>query len=168
MTRCAAVLVLIVVTAWAASTPRPAQQAVFSPASGRTGQPDDHPGARTVRLTRGLGRITPSPSPTRTRPAATTKPRTAQRREPGAILRGVASFMAPAYGAGYLALPAGPGHRVTICGPAACVTRTSNDAGPDLAMQRRGRVADLSFRDFATVCGCNPWVVGLVRVTVTP
>ena len=79
-------------------------------------------------------------------------------------LRGVASFMAPGYGARYLALPGGPGITVRICGPAACVVRTSTDAGPDLAMQRAGRVADLSFADFALVCGCDPWVVGLVRV----
>jgi hypothetical protein len=57
---------------------------------------------------------------------------------------------------------------VYICGPVACVVRTSTDAGPDLAMQRAGRVADLSFADFRRVCGCDPWAVGLVRVTVAP
>ena len=99
------------------------------------------------------GRITPSPSPIGKRPAATTKPDTAS------TLSGIASFMAPGYGARYLALPGGPGQRVTICGPAACVTRISTDAGPDKAMQRAGRIADLSFHDFAAVCGCDPWVV---------
>lgn len=84
-----------------------------------------------------------------------------------AAIVGTASFMAPKYGPDYLALPDGPGHRVTICGPAACITRTSTDAGPDKAMQRAGRVADLSFRDFGIVCGCDPWTVGLVRVTVS-
>ena len=74
--------------------------------------------------------------------------------------------MAPGYGARYLALPGGPGQWVTICGPAACVVRISTDAGPDKAMQRAGRIADLSFHDFAAVCGCDPWVVGLVRVEV--
>jgi hypothetical protein len=85
----------------------------------------------------------------------------------GHVRTGVASFMAPKYGRYYLALPNGRGHRVTICGPAACVTRVSTDAGPDLAMQRAGRVADVSFWDFATICGCDPWARGLVRVTVT-
>lgn len=83
-------------------------------------------------------------------------------------ISGLASFVAPAYGARYLALPAGRGVGVQICGPVACVVRTSTDAGPDKAMQRAGRVADLSFRDFAIICGCDPWAVGLVRVVVTP
>lgn len=80
---------------------------------------------------------------------------------------GTASFVDPAYGPKYLALPQGPGHLVRICGDAGCVTRISNDAGPDRAMQRAGRVADLSHRDFAIVCGCDPYVRGLTRVTVT-
>lgn len=84
-----------------------------------------------------------------------------------AAVTGIASFVGPAYGSSYLALPEGPGHTVTICGPADCVTRTSTDAGPDLAMQRAGRVADLSFADFHRVCGCDPWSVGLTRVTVS-
>lgn len=79
---------------------------------------------------------------------------------------GVASFVAPGYGARYLALPGGAGTRVRVCGPAACVVRTSTDAGPDLAMQRAGRIADLSLVDFRRVCGCDPWAVGLVRVTL--
>lgn len=79
---------------------------------------------------------------------------------------GIASFVGPSYGPEYLALPEGPGVTVRICGPAACVTRTSTDAGPDLAMQRARRVADLSFADFAEVCGCDPWLVGLTPVTV--
>jgi hypothetical protein len=83
-----------------------------------------------------------------------------------ATVTGIASFVGPRFGPEYLALPEGPGHTVTICGPAACVTRTSTDAGPDLAMQRAGRVADLSFSDFARVCGCDPWQRGLVEVTV--
>jgi hypothetical protein len=83
-------------------------------------------------------------------------------------ISGLASFVAPSYGPRYLALPDGPGITARICGPVACVVRTSTDAGPDRAMQRAGRVADLSFRDFAAVCGCDPWAVGLVRVVVTP
>jgi hypothetical protein len=85
----------------------------------------------------------------------------------GHVRTGTASFMAPKYGRYYLALPEGPGHRVTICGRAACVTRISTDAGPDLAMQRAGRVADVAFWDFATICGCDPWAKGLVRARVT-
>lgn len=79
---------------------------------------------------------------------------------------GTASFVDPSFGPTYLALPQGPGFTVRICGDAGCVTRTSTDAGPDLAMQRAGRVADLSYRDFAIVCGCDPYVRGLTKVTV--
>ena len=79
---------------------------------------------------------------------------------------GTASFMDPSYGASYLALPSGPGHRVLICSVERCVTRTSTDAGPDLAMQRAGRVADLSYRDAAFLCGCDPYIPGLITVEV--
>lgn len=84
--------------------------------------------------------------------------------EPPAVEGGIASFVDPVFGPRYLALPEGPGHRVRICGPAGCVTRISTDAGPDLAMQREGRIADLSFADFRRVCGCYPWAVGLVEI----
>jgi hypothetical protein len=81
---------------------------------------------------------------------------------------GTASFVGPRFGPRYLALPEGRGIRVEICSSAGrCVTRVSTDAGPDRAMQRAGRVADLSFDDFAFLCGCDPWVVGLMPVTVT-
>lgn len=100
----------------------------------------------------------PSPSgPERSQPTADSAP------------AGIASFMAPSYGDAYLALPAGPGHRVRICSsglPDRCIERTSTDSGPDLAMQRDGRIADLSFADFKRVCRCDPWVVGLVDVTI--
>ena len=82
-------------------------------------------------------------------------------------MTGLASFVEPAYGPRYLALPDGHGVTVRICGPAGCVVRTSTDAGPDRAMQRARRVADLSFVDFRHLCGCDPWSVGLLRVTVT-
>lgn len=81
------------------------------------------------------------------------------------IVGGIASTYGPACRVRCLALPEGPGHRVRICGPAECVTRTSNDAGPSLAMQRQGRVVDLSLRDFERVSG-RSWRTGLVRVTV--
>lgn len=86
--------------------------------------------------------------------------------DPSPATSGLASFVAPAFGSRYLALPAGRGIRVTICGPAGCVTRTSTDAGPDRAMQRAGRIADLSWADFRRICGCDPYLAGLVRVTV--
>jgi hypothetical protein len=57
-------------------------------------------------------------------------------------VRGIASTYGPAFGPGWLALPEGVGVRVRVCGPAACIVRTSNDAEPDLAMQRAGRIAD--------------------------
>lgn len=77
---------------------------------------------------------------------------------------GIASTYGPGFD-GYLALPEGPGIRVRICGPAACAIRTSNDAGPNLAMQRKGRVVDLDVPTFELVAGTS-WRAGLVRVTV--
>jgi len=81
---------------------------------------------------------------------------------------GVASYVDPSYGSRYLALPQGPGHYVWICDSRMerCLARVSTDAGPDLAMQRRGRVADISYRDMAYLCRCRPEVVGLFRVVV--
>ena len=81
-----------------------------------------------------------------------------------ALVAGIASTYGPGFD-GYLALPSGPGHRVRVCGAAGCVERVSNDTGPDLAMQRLGRVVDLSVADFEAVSG-QPWRVGLTRVTV--
>ena len=79
--------------------------------------------------------------------------------------RGVASYVAPSYGRRYLALPGGPGLRVRVCGAAGCVVRVSTDAGPDLAMQRAGRIVDLSWWDWQTVSGLSP-ARGLAPVTV--
>jgi hypothetical protein len=78
---------------------------------------------------------------------------------------GTASHVGTQYGDRYLALPEGRGVLVEICGNAGCITRRSTDAGPDLAMQRAGRVADLNAYDFSKVCGC-PASVGLTEVTV--
>ncbi len=87
--------------------------------------------------------------------------------EPPAIASGLASYVRPSLGAGYLALPVGPGHRVRICSAHGCIVRTSTDAGPALFEQRRGRVADLSFSDFHTLCGgCDPKSVGLLVVSI--
>ena len=80
---------------------------------------------------------------------------------------GQASWMPERYGARYLALPAGPGHRVRICGAGGCAVMTSNDSGPDRAMQRAGRVADIGVLAWEAICGL-PRSAGPCRVTVTP
>jgi hypothetical protein len=82
-----------------------------------------------------------------------------------ALVGGTASHVGTQYGDRYLALPEGRGVLVEVCGNAGCVIRRSTDAGPDLAMQRAGRVADLNAYDFTKVCGC-PASVGLTEVTV--
>jgi hypothetical protein len=79
--------------------------------------------------------------------------------------QGKASWMPERFGPNYLALPEGPGHTVTICG-VRCLTMTSTDAGPDLAMQRKGRVADIAVRKWEYICGL-PRSAGLCPVTVT-
>lgn len=98
----------------------------------------------------------PAPKP----PAATPTPSAAATR----AIRGIASTYGPGWD-GWAALPEGPGVRFRVCGPAACAVRTSSDAGPDLAMQRAGRVVDLDAPTFEAVCGC-PWTRGLMPVTV--
>lgn len=84
-------------------------------------------------------------------------------------VRGTASHMSSAFGRHYLALPehrwGHPGLRVRICGAGGCITRVSTDAGPDKAMQRAGRIADLSLWDFEVVCGCSAFR-GLTKVSI--
>lgn len=82
------------------------------------------------------------------------------------VRRGIASNMGPKYPSWYLALPEGAGRLVKVCGRVTCVTRRSTDAGPDKAMQRKGRVVDLSVRDFEKITGWG-WRRGLAPVTVT-
>lgn len=82
-----------------------------------------------------------------------------------AVQRGTASTYGPTFGPSWLAVPQGPGIHVRICGAARCIERTSTDTGPDRAMQRQGRIVDLSVRDFEIVCGCS-WTRGLVPVIV--
>ena len=77
---------------------------------------------------------------------------------------GIASHMGSGWPARYLALPIGPGYRVNLCGPAICLHVVSTDAGPSLAMQRKGRVADLSVQLFERLCGC-PARFGLTVVS---
>ena len=76
-------------------------------------------------------------------------------------LIGLASF----YDAGFTAMRLPKGTVVRICGAGGCRTMRSTDAGPDLAMQRAGRVADLSDAVWMAVCGL-PLSAGLCRVTV--
>jgi len=79
----------------------------------------------------------------------------------GTAVSGIAST----YGPGYTGLTASRWPRGTvlrICGPAACVTRTTNDYGPAKAT---GRLLDLDVPTFETVSG-RVWTVGLVRVVV--
>jgi hypothetical protein len=99
-------------------------------------------------------------------PLSAVVPGERQHSDGGAVVGGLASYVSRSYGSRYLALPGGPGIRVTICSRGRCVRRTSTDAGPSKAMQRAGRVADLSFRDFAFLCRCQPSAVGLIVVSV--
>jgi hypothetical protein len=78
-----------------------------------------------------------------------------------AALTGTASTYGPGFD-GYLALPAGPGIHVRICGAGGCIDRVSNDTGPVPSLHR---VADLDVADFEKVCGV-PWTRGLCRVSV--
>ena len=67
--------------------------------------------------------------------------------------QGTWAWADPSHGDRYLAIPEGPGYRVLVCGPAACLERFSTDAGPVKSLQRAGRLGDLSARDWLTVCG---------------
>ena len=90
-------------------------------------------------------------------PGATSKPRRS--------VVGIASTYGPGWD-GWLAWPGGPGWKLRVCGPARCVVIVTTDAGPDLAMQRAGRVVDLDVATFERVAGA-PWTIGLTKVTVT-
>ena len=147
--------------------------------AGQDEAPDWSPGVS--RLGSGLGRITPSSTVAGSSPQPTSSPRTAKpsavlmapaavaqpgrSRVPAGTVAGVASTYGPGWD-GWLALPEGPGVRVRICGAGGCLVRTSTDAGPSLAMQRKGRIVDLDVPTFEAVCGV-PWTAGLCRVTVT-
>ena len=81
-----------------------------------------------------------------------------------ALIVGIASWMPARFGPAYLALPEGPGVTVRICA-VRCLVMTSTDAGPDLAMQRAGRVADIGVETWEWLCDCDR-SLGLVRVSV--
>ncbi len=84
---------------------------------------------------------------------------------PAVTSAGSLAYADPGFGRWYLALPEPIGTVAVVCGPAACVTRTSTDYGPD---QRKHpeRIADLSARDFSRVCGV-PLSFGLCPGTYT-
>lgn len=77
---------------------------------------------------------------------------------------GIASWMPARFGPAYLALPEGPGVTVRICA-VRCLVMVSTDAGPDLAMQRRARVADIGLATWEYICACSRRL-GLARVSV--
>jgi hypothetical protein len=87
------------------------------------------------------------------------------RTAPYPTVAGVASTYGPGWD-GWIAWPSGPGWRLRVCGPAGCVVVVTTDAGPDLAMQRAGRIVDLDVPSFELVAGVR-WTIGLTRVTVT-
>jgi hypothetical protein len=86
-------------------------------------------------------------------------------RAAGPTVAGIASTYGPGWD-GWIAWPSGPGWRLRVCGPGGCVVVVTTDAGPDLAMQRAGRVVDLDVPSFEVVAG-GAWTIGLTRVTVT-
>jgi hypothetical protein len=78
---------------------------------------------------------------------------------------GIASTYGPGW-KGWIAWPRGPGWRLRVCGAGGCVVVVTTDSGPDLAMQRAGRIVDLDVPTFERVAGA-PWTVGLTKVRVT-
>jgi hypothetical protein len=71
----------------------------------------------------------------------------------GATVAGTWAYAERSYGSGYLAIPEGPGWVVTVCGPLDCIERVSTDAGPELRLQRAGRIGDLAAVMFEDICG---------------
>ena len=112
-------------------------------------------------------------SPVQEKPASSPSPRAVSRLAassgtqrhialaPAPSMTGTASTYGPGYD-GYLALPAGRGIHVRICGAGGCIDRVSNDTGPVPSLHR---VADLDVATFERVCGV-PWTRGLCRVSV--
>lgn len=83
----------------------------------------------------------------------------------GSARTGIASTYGPGW-KGWIAWPQGPGWMLRVCGAGGCAVVVTTDAGPDLAMQRQGRIVDLDVDTFERVAGV-PWTVGLSKVRVT-
>lgn len=96
----------------------------------------------------GGGPIFPAPQPAGTFPPALSGGATTD-----VLWTGIVNYSTPSFGRWYLAIPAGPGVRVRICGPGGCLDRTSTDAGPSLERQRAGRIADLNWIDWQAISG---------------
>jgi len=110
-----------------------------------------------------------APSRAASQSPASSRPVPAPRGTPRPLDRVTREGIASTYGEGWdgwIAWPGGPGYRLRVCGAGGCRTVTSNDAGPDRAMQRRGRIIDLDVPTFEHVCGV-PWRYGLCPVVVT-
>jgi len=128
------------------AAPRPSQDLV--PAT--TGAPSE----RAV-----LPRTSLSASPTP--PAMTTAPRTelapilTSAPLEGLTRSGIIAWADESLGPAYLAVPVGPGHRIRICSVGGCLTLTSTDAGPNRAMLREGRVADLAVGLWERIAGVD-------------
>jgi hypothetical protein len=68
---------------------------------------------------------------------------------------GIVTHVGAGFPDSYLAIPLGPGHVVTVCGPAKCLVLTSTDAGPNHDALVAGRIADVSVPLFRALCGCD-------------
>lgn len=92
---------------------------------------------------------------TQVRPSASPEQTSAQLSGIGSPLEGRKGIIAQATigGPNYLAIPIGPGHLVKICGPAACLTLRSTDAGPNHERLVAGRIADVALGHWKTICG---------------
>jgi hypothetical protein len=139
------------------AAPRSVQ--VTTPPPAPTGSDDAQ--ANALRPTVSVATVRPSASPELSGAPSRRPTPTGQEL---AMTSGIASHMGDTQGSGYLALPEGRGSHVRICGERGCVNRTSTDAGPDLEMQRAGRIADLYVGDFELICG--PRTLGTCHVTV--
>lgn len=93
-----------------------------------------------------------SPEPTPTQPSSYSNGRV-----------GILAYASPSLGSRYLAIPIGAGHRVEVCVGSRCLLRVSTDAGPAPSMLRAGRIADVSFVDFAWLCQCDPAAQGTIN-----
>jgi hypothetical protein len=91
----------------------------------------------------------PQPTPRPIDPGATVGPDAVD----SVTRSGTIAWAHEGLGPTYVAIPTGAGHRVTICGPGGCWTTASTDAGPDLRMQREGRIADVAVDQWERICG---------------